>query len=87
YHDITDIPQHYLAEVAHFFTVYKDLQGIKVTPVGWEGAASAKKAITHAMRLYQTEIRQLPGWLVSPPSDDTVSDDEPPVDPVEGVDG
>lgn len=87
YHDISDIPQHYLAEVAHFFSVYKDLQGIKVTPIGWENAAAAKRAITHAMRLYQTDIRQLPPWLVSPTPANDVPPGEPPVDPVAGSEG
>ncbi|MFN8500198.1 MAG: inorganic diphosphatase [Anaerolineae bacterium] len=87
YHDISDIPQHYLNEVAHFFSVYKDLQGVKVTPVGWENAASAKRAITHAMRLYQTEIRQLPPWLVSPAARSVDLPDEPPVDPDSSNDG
>ncbi len=83
YHDISDIPRHFLDEVAHFFSVYKDLQGIKVQPNGWEPAATAKAAISHAMRLYQSEIRQLPPWLLSPaaPGDETPG--EPPVDPVQ----
>lgn len=81
YHNITDIPRHFLDQVAHFFTVYKDLQGIKVIPVGWEPASAAKNAISRAMRMYQSEIRQLPPWLLSPlPRQDT-PDDEPPVDP------
>ena len=88
YHDISDLPQHYLNEVAHFFSVYKDLQGVKVTPVGWENAAAAKRAITHAMRLYQTEIRQLPPWLVSSmPEPAEMPKGEPPVDPVDGSNG
>ena len=79
YYDISDIPQHYLSEVAHFFTVYKDLQGVKVQPLGWQPASVAKSRITHAMRLYQTEIRQLPAWMLggAPPEP---APDEPPVE-------
>jgi inorganic pyrophosphatase len=57
YHDLADIPQHFLAEVAHFFQVYKDLEGVRVEPIGWEGADVAKKQIEHSIRLYQTKFQ------------------------------
>jgi inorganic pyrophosphatase len=53
YHDLGDVPQHYLDEVAHFFSVYKDLEGARVEVVGWEGVDEAKEKITHAIQLYQ----------------------------------
>ena len=53
YHDITDIPQHFLHEVAHFFAVYKDLEGVTVKTIGWEGAAQAKKSIAYAVTLFE----------------------------------
>jgi inorganic pyrophosphatase len=53
YHDLNDVPKHYLEEVAHFFSVYKDLEGARVEVVGWESADEAKKKISHAIRLYQ----------------------------------
>lgn len=53
YYDISDIPQHFLAEVAHFFEVYKDLEGVRTRAMGWEPAAVAKERILHATRLYQ----------------------------------
>ncbi|WP_448601129.1 inorganic diphosphatase [Thermoflexus hugenholtzii] len=52
YHDISDIPQHFLREVAHFFAVYKDLEGGRVRTLGWENADRAKERILHAVRLY-----------------------------------
>jgi len=52
YHDIADIPQHFLAEVAHFFEVYKDLEGVRTKPIGWEPATVAKERIMHAIQLY-----------------------------------
>jgi inorganic pyrophosphatase len=56
-HDITDVPKHYLKEVAHFFSVYKDLEGARVEVVGWEDAQAAKKQIEHAVRLYQSTFQ------------------------------
>jgi len=55
YLEIADIPQHFLAEVAHFFTVYKDLEGVRVTPLGWEGSESAQECISQAMTLYHQQ--------------------------------
>lgn len=56
YKDIGDVPPHFLREVFHFFEVYKDLEGQHVEPLGWENAASAKREIKRAIKLY-TELR------------------------------
>ncbi len=56
YRDITDIPQHFLKEVAHFFEVYKDLEGKRTHPIGWEPAAVARAEIERAMKLYQEKF-------------------------------
>lgn len=53
YKDVDDIPPHFLKEVAHFFEVYKDLEGVRVTPRGWENAQKAKEAIQNSVQLYQ----------------------------------
>jgi inorganic pyrophosphatase len=53
--DTDDIPQHFLAEMAHFFSVYKDLERVRTQALGWEPAAAARQAIRHAMRLYKKE--------------------------------
>ena len=52
YFDIGDIPQHFLSEVAHFFEVYKDLEGHRTKPLGWEPAAVARAEIERAMGLF-----------------------------------
>ena len=57
YADITDIPQHFLHEVAHFFAVYKDLEGVTVKTIGWEGAAQAKKRISYAAAMFQNKFK------------------------------
>ena len=57
YANITDIPPHFLREVAHFFEVYKDLEAEHTKPIGWEGADSAKERIQHAIKLYQTHFQ------------------------------
>ncbi|MEZ4634176.1 MAG: inorganic diphosphatase [Caldilineaceae bacterium] len=53
YHDIKDIPKHYLDEVRHFFQVYKDLEGSSVDVLGWEDVNAAKAEIQRSQRLYK----------------------------------
>ncbi len=57
YHDIRDIPQHFLAETAHFFAVYKDLEGAHVKTFGWENAEQAKQRIMYSVELYKKNIQ------------------------------
>jgi len=42
YHEIDDVPSHYLKEVEHFFATYKQLEGGEIKVGGW---ASSKEAI------------------------------------------
>ncbi|MBK9125010.1 MAG: inorganic diphosphatase [Chloroflexi bacterium] len=53
YRDLDDLPKHFPKEVAHFFTVYKHLQGTEVTNEGWVGAAEAKQAVLEGIRFYR----------------------------------
>lgn len=52
YRDYKELPAHYLKEVEHFFTVYKDLEGARVEPIGWEGSQTAKERIGYGVNLY-----------------------------------
>jgi len=56
YRELDDVPPHFLKEVAHFFTVYKDLEGVRVKPIGWEPQLKALEAIKHAMAFYRREF-------------------------------
>lgn len=48
--DIDDLPEHFLAEVGHFFEVYKQLEPGKMTEVGgWDHAPAAEKVIQEAL--------------------------------------
>jgi inorganic pyrophosphatase len=47
--DVDDVPDHLLAEIQHFFQVYKDLEPGKSSVVGdWAGQAAAVEAIVAA---------------------------------------
>jgi inorganic pyrophosphatase len=52
YHEYTDLPPHYLKEVTHFFSVYKNLEGVRTKALDWESAAVAKQRINYAINHY-----------------------------------
>ena len=47
-HDLGDVAKHYLDEVAHFFSVYKELEDKKTAVLGWMGADDARTVIEKA---------------------------------------
>ncbi len=49
---LADVPQHLLDEIAHFFSIYKDLEQKKVDVHGWRDAAAAFEVITEARNAY-----------------------------------
>lgn len=53
--DISDVHQPMLDEIAHFFTVYKELEGKSVDVVGWHNAAKAKEIIQETVDRYQNK--------------------------------
>jgi len=47
--DLPDLPPHLVAEIEHFFQIYKDLEaGKQVSTRGWEGRAAAEQAVLDA---------------------------------------
>ena len=42
----------FLFEVAHFFEVYKDLEGMRTKPVGWENCEAAQKEVIRSIKLF-----------------------------------
>lgn len=47
--DIADVPQAQLDAIAHFFSVYKQLEGKTVTVKGWQGAEQAKRIVQESV--------------------------------------
>jgi inorganic pyrophosphatase len=56
--DLSDLEKHIPKEIAHFFATYKQLEGKKVEILGWKNAASAKKAISAGIKLYQKTFKK-----------------------------
>lgn len=51
--DIKNLNKHVLDEIAHFFKVYKELEGKTVEVKGWDGVDVAKKLITESINAYK----------------------------------
>lgn len=51
-HTIEDVPEHLLDEIAHFFSIYKDLEQKLVEVRGWKGRAEALEVIAQARARY-----------------------------------
>jgi len=52
-HDLGDVPKHYLREVEHFFSTYKQLEGVTVATNGWGHRAEAHAAILAAVKDFE----------------------------------
>lgn len=58
-HDIDDIPQQQLDEIAEFFRTYKNLEPDKETTIQhWRDRDAAYEAIEHAMGLYEDTFEE-----------------------------
>ena len=55
YFDIADMPQHYLAEIEHFFSIYKDLEGKRVQMLGWHKSEVAMEMVMESIARYEAK--------------------------------
>lgn len=51
--DIDDVVPHLKKEIAHFFSIYKNLEGKEVEVLGWEDAESAKVELKRSIEMYK----------------------------------
>lgn len=55
YSGLESVAPHFLREVEHFFTTYKDLEGHRVHGMGWEDKSVARSIIAEAMARYSVK--------------------------------
>ena len=55
YHGLDDVASHYLREVEHFFEIYKELEGVRTSALGWKDLARARQIIADCIRLYDSK--------------------------------
>lgn len=51
--DISQVFEHTLREIEHFFSIYKALEGKKTEIAGWDGVDAAKKIISEGERRFK----------------------------------
>ena len=51
--DISQLPEHYLKEIEHFFSQYKALENKVVEIKGWDDNKVAKEAVLRSLELYK----------------------------------
>lgn len=51
--DLADVPPHFLREVEHFFSTYKQLEGVKTESLGWAGATEAMEEVFASVDRYR----------------------------------
>lgn len=55
--DVSDLPEHELREIAHFFDIYKDLEpGKRTEAKGWSGREDAELVVERAKQRYQERV-------------------------------
>lgn len=52
---LEDVPPHFLREVEHFFTIYKDLEGIQTKISGWRDRYAAAGLINASIERYRDD--------------------------------
>ncbi len=57
YKDVTSLEEHILREIAHFFQVYKELEGKRVEVFGWGNVNEAKAVILKAVEFYKKKFK------------------------------
>jgi inorganic pyrophosphatase len=60
YQDLRDCPKHVLREVEHFFTTYKQLEGVNVQAEGWGTRRDAVEELQHAIARFQQKANSPP---------------------------
>jgi inorganic pyrophosphatase len=56
--ELSDVPEHELREIAHFFDIYKDLEpGKGTTPAGWADREAAEAQIEEARRRFEAKAK------------------------------
>lgn len=51
-----DLPKHFLNEVKHFFMTYKQLEGVEVDNLGWDGTEATREIVLKSMKMYQDKF-------------------------------
>jgi inorganic pyrophosphatase len=68
-HTIDQVFPHTRREIEHFFSIYKELQGVRTQIKGWGGPREARKTITDSRQTYLSK------WVEKPVEEEKVTTD------------
>lgn len=54
YRELENVPHAFLREVEHFFSTYKQLEGVQVKPLGWTSRADAIAEVSACVERFRT---------------------------------
>ena len=54
----TDVYPHLIKEIAHFFSIYKDLEGKRVEVTGWHDASYARERVLRSLKMFEEDKKQ-----------------------------
>lgn len=58
---LADLPPHFLREVEHFFTTYKQLEGVTIEPLGWAPQEEATAEVRASVERFRATLGNVPG--------------------------
>lgn len=61
--ELEHVPNHYLREVEHFFSTYKQLEDVSVTVGGWAPAEQGRQAIREGVAAFRSALAKRRGPL------------------------
>jgi inorganic pyrophosphatase len=53
---LEDVPPHFLREVEHFFSTYKQLEGAHTESLGWNGAEQATQEVRDSVDRFRASM-------------------------------
>lgn len=59
--NLTDLPHHFLREVEHFFTTYKQLEDVTTEPLGWATPEEAIAEVRASVERFQAKLGSAQG--------------------------
>jgi inorganic pyrophosphatase len=53
---LTDVPSHFLREVEHFFSTYKQLEGVTIEPLGWADSENGAQEVRASIERFRATL-------------------------------
>lgn len=58
YHNLNNVPSHFLKEIEHFFATYKQLEGVAIEVQGWDDATAAIDEVWSSVQRFRAHLKK-----------------------------